>query len=545
MGADPSGLDFGGCEVPGVLCPSCASRGCPTSGSDIGNTVEKNDSGFFFTDSTGADPVTGQTGLLRDTAYAVLIGDGPGGTLCQAGETDVFLGNLDWSSNAATRNYVVPSLASLEHLGDGNILWRYGPIKSGNTFVRPYRIRCEDCFEPPLFLPPMPPPPPPGGGGGGQVAGSYAPDPFSPDDDEMASPAEMNKEPSPASKDAFSDPGGSPVQYFLLPGVDEDMSAVQSFELCFASPIFMNRITVGVAPPTGYTGVLSWDNCPLGSEWVNGKKFGPCESATGNYDPIHGIYQNVDPQYSYSHTHYETNFNYLILEGSIPKLTETLPVLSTVAHTSEHDVEMTCVAKLHATEPFDLVGDVNPDGVPDTPPQLHPPSPDEFEGMITTGNFSGICTKDPFLSSQAEDGFCDESEYSPNTETANVDPSDVDDDGRRSEEDNCPFEPNPPQGDFGGFQGFQSISEEPDGRGNLCQCGDADNSGVISAELSEDLQEMQNLLLTASDPTLQERCSVGGGSDCTILDAVILKRTIDLQQKPSEFNENCAAYTGS
>ncbi|NQZ96916.1 MAG: VCBS repeat-containing protein [Myxococcales bacterium] len=519
IGGFPGDLDFGTCDTPRLLCPAgegdqgCSFTGCPTASTDLGDTVRKEGSGFFSTDTDGDNSATGLMGLIPSSGYALLIGDGPGGTLCQAGETGVFLGNLHWSSNATSRSYVVPSLASLTHPFN---LGEFGPIKTSATFVRPYRVRCEKCGEPEAsmtFQPPPPPPPPPPGG---PVFQSLS-----------LAGAKAMQEQAP-----LVDPESSPVEYILLPAVGEPMDEVDEFELCFSAPEFMHRITVGVAPPSEFGGTLHWAECSA-TDCINNGLL---------YDNMEGLYQNVSPGTSHTFFDTETNFNYLVLEGAIlTNQNVNLRALSSVKHTSEYNVQMSCVARLEVTGgAFDLVGDPLFSILPDTPPQLHPPSPAEFQTM-NNGNI--LCPENPYLTLDVILPFCPDGSFAPNTETANVDPTDVDNDGRRSEEDNCPFESNAPQGDAGGFVGFVDITAEPDGRGNLCQCGESDGDGVIEKGLGQDLLEMRRILL-ANDVTLEDRCSVGGDSACTILDAVILKRTIDLEQKPNEFNENCAAYTG-
>jgi len=100
-------------------------------------------------------------------------------------------------------------------------------------------------------------------------------------------------------------------------------------------------------------------------------------------------------------------------------------------------------------------------------------------------------------------------------------PSDYDVDARSDDLDNCPFTANTDQLDRGGL-----ITFEPDGTGDLCQCGESTGDGAIFAA---DTAVVRQLLagLAVSQPLLaQARCSVSGSSGCDVADAAILRRSL-------------------
>lgn len=95
---------------------------------------------------------------------------------------------------------------------------------------------------------------------------------------------------------------------------------------------------------------------------------------------------------------------------------------------------------------------------------------------------------------------------------------DFDTDGHIDAQDNCPFTPNATQADSGGLD-----SPDMDGIGDPCQCGDSNQNGNIEdSDLTltrQHLSGFEGLI----DPAL---CSVAGGTECNILDAVILRRAL-------------------
>ncbi|MEZ4355739.1 MAG: thrombospondin type 3 repeat-containing protein [Myxococcota bacterium] len=109
---------------------------------------------------------------------------------------------------------------------------------------------------------------------------------------------------------------------------------------------------------------------------------------------------------------------------------------------------------------------------------------------------------------------------------------DLDLDGVADPIDNCPFTANADQADAGGFE----PEALPDGRGDACECGDANASGRVVASYVEtgtgggslvpDLQLIREYLvgMHEGDPHIPAICSVWGDSTCDTIDAVALER---------------------
>jgi hypothetical protein len=110
--------------------------------------------------------------------------------------------------------------------------------------------------------------------------------------------------------------------------------------------------------------------------------------------------------------------------------------------------------------------------------------------------------------------------------------------------DNCPLAANPaPQTDSGGID-----TTTPDGIGDVCQCGDATNNGIVDAA---DIQVVRENLVgaTLSDAFIGKRCNVIGlragdasGSDCDVEDVYQLRRAVAGEVVLIE--NTCDAYFG-
>ena len=103
--------------------------------------------------------------------------------------------------------------------------------------------------------------------------------------------------------------------------------------------------------------------------------------------------------------------------------------------------------------------------------------------------------------------------------------------------DNCPFVPNPGQADSGG-----SGAEPPDGIGNLCQCGDLDDSGIV------DQADVRAFRVALADPSVPlppgaaRKCSVIGAADaCGLLDVTVMRREIEGPNLLPGIAQVCAA----
>jgi hypothetical protein len=113
--------------------------------------------------------------------------------------------------------------------------------------------------------------------------------------------------------------------------------------------------------------------------------------------------------------------------------------------------------------------------------------------------------------------------------------ADSDGDGISEDTDNCRYaknglaDPNP-QSDVGGL----APSDRPDGRGDVCQCGEGDGTGEITAA---DLIELRRVVARndpSADADALARCSVsieaigsGNGQSCNIKDLMELERALN------------------
>jgi hypothetical protein len=91
-------------------------------------------------------------------------------------------------------------------------------------------------------------------------------------------------------------------------------------------------------------------------------------------------------------------------------------------------------------------------------------------------------------------------------------------------DDNCPFEPNPFQTDTGGQDGgFGGNGGDPDGTGDVCQCGDANADGLVSLA---DVVQYRRFFGGASSTLDPDLCGVAGsGGTCSLADLVRMRRT--------------------
>jgi hypothetical protein len=93
-------------------------------------------------------------------------------------------------------------------------------------------------------------------------------------------------------------------------------------------------------------------------------------------------------------------------------------------------------------------------------------------------------------------------------------------------DDNCPTQPDPAQTDTGGI-----LNAGPDGIGDACQCGDADDDGVLTAGDVDDIRD--------NEVTAPEKCSVTGGTECNLADAAALVTA--LRGDPGAISQVCTA----
>jgi hypothetical protein len=93
-------------------------------------------------------------------------------------------------------------------------------------------------------------------------------------------------------------------------------------------------------------------------------------------------------------------------------------------------------------------------------------------------------------------------------------------------DDNCPTQQDATQADRGGLGG-----ERPDGIGDECQCGDADDDGTLT---STDVQRIRD-----GDVVDPDKCSVTGAAECNVADAVALADA--LRGDPGAISQVCPA----
>ncbi len=93
-------------------------------------------------------------------------------------------------------------------------------------------------------------------------------------------------------------------------------------------------------------------------------------------------------------------------------------------------------------------------------------------------------------------------------------------------DDNCPFVPNADQADTGGVESpGNPMGADPDGVGDVCQCGDADGNSRVQVA---DADQIRDRLAAVPASLLPERCDVHAGAllgVCDVLDWVILERS--------------------
>jgi hypothetical protein len=121
-------------------------------------------------------------------------------------------------------------------------------------------------------------------------------------------------------------------------------------------------------------------------------------------------------------------------------------------------------------------------------------------------------------------------------------------DGISEDTDNCRYTKNgllegDPQRDVGGL-----ASSKADGRGDVCQCGEGDGTGDITAS---DLLELRGVLARndlelAADDDAFARCSVSSaaigsenGQSCNIKDLMDLERALNTGSFPSGNGNVC------
>jgi hypothetical protein len=277
--------------------------------------------------------------------------------------------------------------------------------------------------------------------------------------------------------------------------VGEPSGAATRYEVCFRSDQTLNRLTFGlIADPDDDTiGEIGLEGC----DTLDTMSPVPTRSCSGQVAPA------VDSANSRVWGPFQINQNDSLLvfqlEGNIPVGLPPVNVLN------PSPTDLVCVGTIQTTA---TSADGQP--VPDLPPaelsgwgDLWNPAPLRVLSAGTLVNVSA--TSVDWLVSSLTNA-----------------PDDLDADDVRDESDNCRFRYNPPQINSGGL-----LSGDPaDGPlGDTCECGDLNFSGRIepSEPGGSDLDIMRDVVLgLVTDPDTVSRCSVSEGTECTMLDAVLL-----------------------
>jgi len=226
-----------------------------------------------------------------------------------------------------------------------------------------------------------------------------------------------------------------------------------------------------------------------------------------------------------------------------------------VANSYDHRIDMFC---LSTTQAYNGIIDQDGDGLPDYKdncPTVYNPDQTDSDGD-GIGDACDPCPLDP-LNDIDHDGICGNVDncptvYNPDQrdsngngigdacDTCNSDPlGDIDADKICGSVDNCPYEPNYDQKDSGGFN-----TTTPDGIGDVCQCGDVSQNGIVDAP---DVAAYRAYL--TQDPntpfSAARKCKVAtDGGPCSIVDVAVLERALDPDGTlPPGVGQVCGAAT--
>ena len=227
-----------------------------------------------------------------------------------------------------------------------------------------------------------------------------------------------------------------------------------------------------------------------------------------------------------------------------------------VDNTFDRRIDMFCLSTVPACN---AIVDQDNDGLrdyQDNCPTVYNPSQIDSDGD-GIGDACDPCPLDP-LNDIDGDGICGNVDncpfvYNPDQrdsnhngigdacDTCNTDPlGDVDADKVCGSVDNCPYEPNYDQKDSGGI-----LTTTPDGIGDVCQCGDLTQDGIVDAS---DVTAYRAYL--TQDPNTPfaaaRKCKVASdGGPCSILDVAVLERALDTTDgaQPPGIAQVCGAAT--
>jgi hypothetical protein len=300
----------------------------------------------------------------------------------------------------------------------------------------------------------------------------------------------------PDLPDAFrAGPTNPDLDLVLTPAVGEPDGAATRYEVCFRSDQTLNRLTFAVvADPdddtVGEIGLVGCDDLattsPVPTRTCSGVVAASVDAASSR---VWGPFQIGQTD----------SILVFQVEGDIPVGLPPINVLN------PSPTDLVCVGTIQTT-----TSSAQGQPSPDLPP-------DELVGWGDLWNPAPLRV----LSAGTLVEVSADSVDWLTTSLTNA-PDDLDGDAVRDESDNCRFRYNPPQENSGGL-----LSEDPaDGPlGDTCECGDLNFSGRLfpSEPGGSDLDIMRDVILgLVTDPDAISRCSVSEGTECTMLDAVLL-----------------------
>ena len=298
------------------------------------------------------------------------------------------------------------------------------------------------------------------------------------------------------------------AELVVRPAVGVPTASAEDWEICLgeATGALMHRVTMGLLGPNGATNAsLALGGCEATPNTQNFDER-VCANAAGNVGPF------VDETLAFTlgpvappETTILPETLYTPLEGAVPSSAGT-DVLNEFLFTE------TCLAAFSNTSPAVAGAPPIPvrDGFDHLEANTFPDSPSgayQTIDMAQEADLSGEAVYETLLFNEDND---------------------IDGDDIVDSVDNCPFVANADQLDSGGFGG----STAADGRGDACECGDANGTGIVDdGEVpTSDLQLLREYLvgMHEGNTTLAEICSVFGDPNCDTADLVVLERALRL-----------------
>lgn len=304
----------------------------------------------------------------------------------------------------------------------------------------------------------------------------------------------------------------------IQPAAGETGSSAENWDVCVADTTvsYMHRVTVGLLGPVDATySSLLLDDCLAGPN-ANGRR--ACLGEVG-IDP-----EWVDESVTFTQGPLATSAGDLIPDTLYAPIEGGAPGTGGAAVLNPYLSRDACVG-------------IVTNGDPATPGAPPIPVRDGFFDL-DYHDAAGVAGPQPY---QTADGVLEALDGAEVYETIVFSAGDdVDLDGFTDPVDNCPFAANADQSDDGGFD-----STTPNGRGNACECGDANGSGRVfpasttetdagGAALTPDVQRIREYLvgMHPGDPTIPDLCSVRGDTTCDAADVVALDRALEGLDSP-------------